>query len=249
MDIDFKSVKLEMIYKMANAPMRKWPYAHFYLNVIFPDDFYRLIRDHLPPEDSYESIADTSRIKKNMQTQYDERFIVRFNATKLPLLPEPSKEFWTRFTQEIFDFEFTQSLLGMFNPYYKERIKGAERIKITSEALLVRDRSNYAIGPHTDHWTRILSLLFYLPTNDALKQYGTSLYLPKDRKFTCGGDSHWEHKMFDRIYTAPYMPNSLLAFVKTDHSFHGVEKIEHKELRRDMLLFDIRFNKDSKLHK
>ena len=40
--------------------------------------------------------------------------------------------------------------------------------------------------------------------------------------------------------TLPYVPNALFAFMKTPNSFHGVEPIEEPEVRRDLLLYDLR---------
>ena len=40
--------------------------------------------------------------------------------------------------------------------------------------------------------------------------------------------------------TMPYVPNALFAFMKTPNSFHGVEPIEEPDVRRDLLLYDIR---------
>jgi hypothetical protein len=38
----------------------------------------------------------------------------------------------------------------------------------------------------------------------------------------------------------PYVPNALFAFMKTPNSFHGVEPIAEPEVRRDLLLYDLR---------
>jgi hypothetical protein len=44
-------------YKIANAHINTWPYAHFYIEDIFPDDFYRKLRALLPPHDAYKKGA------------------------------------------------------------------------------------------------------------------------------------------------------------------------------------------------
>ncbi len=41
-------------------------------------------------------------------------------------------------------------------------------------------------------------------------------------------------------YTMPYLPNTLFGFPKTHTSFHGVEPIRETEVRRDLLLYDIK---------
>jgi len=40
-------------------------------------------------------------------------------------------------------------------------------------AMLARDLTNHALGPHTDHPQKLISLLFYLPADDALRHLGT----------------------------------------------------------------------------
>ena len=38
----------------------------------------------------------------------------------------------------------------------------------------------------------------------------------------------------------PFLPNTMFAFVKTDHSFHGVEPIADPGVSRYLLLYDLR---------
>jgi hypothetical protein len=38
----------------------------------------------------------------------------------------------------------------------------------------------------------------------------------------------------------PFLPNTMFAFVKTDHSFHGVEPIADAGVSRYLLLYDLR---------
>jgi len=88
---------------------------------------------------------------------------------------------------------------------------------------LCRDFGGYSIGPHTDGRKESQTILFYLP-KDASKQYlGTSVYVPKDRSFTCDGSKHHEFDKFDKLFTAPYAPNTCFGFIRSNNSFHGVE--------------------------
>ena len=121
------------------------------------------------------------------------------------------------------------ALLGKFEPYLTERL--AEGEGVVPDALLIRDRGNYSLGPHTDHPLRLVVLIIYLPLTDAEPHLGTSIYVPKEDGFTCAGGPHYEHQMFHRAFTAPYKPNSALVFVKTDNSFHGVEPVAEGEER------------------
>jgi len=41
------------------------------------------------------------------------------------------------------------------------------------------------------------------------------------------------------VLTAPYVPNTLFAFLKTPNAFHGVEPIAEPNVERALLLYDI----------
>ena len=104
----------------------------------------------------------------------------------------------------------------------------------------MRDRTTYSLGPHTDTPEKVLSFLFYLPPDASMAHLGTSIYVPKDPQFICRGGPHHDFAHFRRMLTMEYLPNTLFAFMKTPNAFHGVEPITEAEVRRDLLLYDIR---------
>src|SRR5205809_1120171 len=115
-----------------------------------------------------------------------------------------------------------------------------EQPEFGDEALLVNDHTDYSLGPHTDTPSKVVSVLFYLPGDDRLEKHGTSLYVPRKPGFTCQGGPHYLFDGFERVATMPFLPNTMFAFVKTDHSFHGVEPIADAAISRYLLLYDLR---------
>src|SRR5690606_19753066 len=114
-------------------------------------------------------------------------------------------------------------------PLINERFRGQiSNLEVSPTAELFSDRTNYFIGPHTDHPTRLLNMFFYLPEDDSREHLGTSFYVPNDPTFTCKGGPHYKFKDFTRVFTAPYKRNKLAIFFKNDRSFHGVEPVEEK---------------------
>ena len=107
------------------------------------------------------------------------------------------------------------------------------------EALLVQDITNYKLGPHTDTPHKVITLLFYLPKDTSQSHMGTSIYVPKEPTFRCPGGPHYPHEGFERLWSMPFLPNSLFAFFKTDNSFHGVEPVRDEGCRRWLLLYDL----------
>jgi hypothetical protein len=232
------AVEEQVLYQIENAPIREYPYAHIYVENVFPDDFYAKLRANWPDQSAMISIADTGRVAKDM---YRERFVMPFTPAEIDKLREDRRPFWKELAAWLITQRFLTALIDKFEPYVKERF-GDELYRCTFEndSLIVRDLTNFKIGPHTDAPHRLLSLLFYCPDDDALKHLGTSLYVPRDPAFRCLGGPHYPHNLFHRVRTMEYKPNSLFAFVKTDHSFHGVEPIGDHDVLRDILLYDIR---------
>lgn len=78
----------------------------------------------------------------------------------------------------------------------------------------------------------------YLPRDTSRPPLGTSIYVPKERRFTCPGTRHHSFEAFDCVRTMPYAPNAMFAFIKTPNSFHGAP-VEEAGVSRDLLLHDV----------
>jgi hypothetical protein len=105
---------------------------------------------------------------------------------------------------------------------------------------MMRDLVTYSLGPHTDNDKKLVSMLFYLPPDNAHPERGTSVYLPKDREFSCPGGPHHRRELFDLVATMPYHRNTVVAFPKTKGCFHGVETLVRDDSRRDIFFFDLK---------
>lgn len=200
-------------YRFLNAKVKTFPFSHFYVKNVFPDDFYRDILDSLPPSEEY---------SQGKSAYHGRKFA------------DPVKS-------GLFDFmlskEFVRTIYATFQPDFEKRFEN-EKPTFSMDLRLVRDSENYSIGPHTDARWKVVSLLFYLPVTDEFSSLGTSIYLPKDRSFHCPGGPHHPFDLFDKVYTAPYLPNSCFGFFKTDYSFHGVDPITIP-CKRDVLLWNL----------
>lgn len=203
-------------YKLLNAPIALYPYPHFYIRDIFPPDFYGNFVRAVHAATNY--------------TEVEGRYHGRtFGPDDMASHIDGLGGFSTQ--------RFLRAVLSVFRPQLKERYSD-NSITVYSELRFIRDGKDYFIGPHTDARWKLVSLLFYLPIHNMYERNGTSIYLPKNPKFVCEGGPHYDSRDFTRIYTAPYLPNALLGFFKTDHSFHGVEPVI-QDFQRDVLLFNL----------
>jgi len=224
---------------IAAAPLHLFPYPYVYVREVFPRDFYDDLQRHLPPPDLLMPLQQARGVRG-----YPQRFVLELTPERLAAVPQPYRGFWSALAGWMLGGAFAQRVLDKFRASIDARFKGEPR-EFGDEALLVNDRTDYSLGPHTDTPSKVVSMLFYLPGDDRLEAHGTSLYVPRKPGFTCEGGPHYLFDGFERVATMPFLPNTLFAFVKTDHSFHGVEPIADAGVSRYLLLYDLRVKSKS----
>jgi hypothetical protein len=217
------------------------PFAHFLVEDVFPDDVYREILENLPSFDRFHVFSETGRVNADYNRN---RLFLSSLPDDLMRLDEKPRAFWKELFAVVGSQEILNCLFIKFGPYLHARLQArglqiaAGNFDVGVRVSLVRDRTGFELGPHTDSLSKLLSGLFYLPADEANVDLGTSLYLPTNRDFKCVGSTHHGFERFERVMTAAYKPNSFFMFVKSDVSFHGVEKVE-RDVSRDIMFLDI----------
>lgn len=229
-------VEYHALYNIINASLRSYPFPHFYVEGVFPDEFYREMMASFPDPDRLQPIAGQRGLPAGT---YPSRFMLLLDPDKLTVIPDPQRRVWERLRTFLLGQQFAETLMWKFRDTVNARLAGQADVRLRSEAMLVDDRENYVLGPHTDNPKKLITLLFYLPQTAEHPELGTSIYVPNDPAFRCPGGPEYPADRFQRVHTMPYRPNSLFAFVKTENSFHGVEPVTALETRRQLLLFDI----------
>lgn len=133
------------------------------------------------------------------------------------------------FLKELLDGEIKKAILNKF---------GIADDSFIQDLLLIKDYEGYQIPPHTDSTKKVISALFYLPEDSSIEHEGTAIYVPKEKGFTCNVGVHHNFDDFEKVWTAPFKPNSCLIFARTENSFHGVE-ITDSSIERNVLLYNI----------
>lgn len=238
---DDSEVEQQVMYRLANAPLRHWPFPHLVVDDVFPAHFYARLIASLPPIESYRGIADSGRVATVTADAYRQRHTIDLMRPEPERFPIEQRDFWTGFLDWLIGQRFIMFALQKFSPLVTARFSQNLRdARFHPEFQLVRDFTDYALGPHTDSPHKVAVLLFYLPpmgtTNADL---GTSLYVPRDTSFRCDGTRHHARENFLRAATMPWRPNTLVAFFKSARSFHGVEPVTGPGLRRDLIQLSI----------
>jgi hypothetical protein len=231
------AVDLHVQYRIANAPIREFPYPHLYVRDVFPADFYARLRANLPSEAHLRTLQSFGRVD---QKYADTRLVLPLEPEHTARLEPGQRAFWDEVIGWLLGQSFGQLMIAKFGAYLRHRFKDLAAQQFIDEAMLVRDKTTYALGPHTDSPQKVLSFLFYLPPDASMAHLGTSVYVPNDPQYACPGGPHHPFERFRRMLTMEYVPNALFAFMKTPRAFHGVEPITEANVQRDLLLYDVR---------
>lgn len=249
----FSAARLHVIYKVLNAPVQRFPFPHIYVEDVFPADFYAQIRQHMIEDAGYTRLIDSGRVTGAYSGARYSLFPYELDSRPID---DTKKQFWREVFDTFGDPEFSQIWLSVFGPTIREKMNNLSpelsagrpvmEIPLMNEVFLMRDRTTYSLGPHTDSQRKVVSVLFYLPPDESMIELGTSVYVPKDRSFTCPGGPHHPFKNFDLVQTMPYKPNSMVAFPQSPRSFHGVQPLQREDALRDLLLFDLKIQPPAK---
>lgn len=208
------------IGRLREAKVEADPFPHYFLEHVFPEDYYRELLRHLPSSDVYDNLYEVTDLKLDHFRHRDQR---NMDQGWTDTLPEPQKTFWDSFNQWFLGEELAQAVLESFG----ERESWPP---VSVESQFIRHRAGYFLGPHSDLHTKLVVLLLYLAPDNGAEHLGTSLYRPKQDGFTCPDSKHYAFEDFIRVKMAPYRANSLLAFVRSDISFHGLEPLTEQDV-------------------
>lgn len=219
------------------------PFPYLNATNVFPSEFYARLQSSLPSIDHY----------KQYNARYSARYALDLTRSSVQGLGEVSP-FWTEFEDWLNSSELMNVMMRKFGDRmkicYTERskflneAKTADGVTISPQSLLCRDFSNFAIDPHTDAGPKLVVGIFYFPKDESLIEFGTSLYTAKDptlRDFY--KSTRFDRAGFDLHKTFENRPNSFVAFLKTDQSFHGVEERPYSNVGRDVLFWIPRIGK------
>jgi len=207
------------IARLRDVKVELDPFPHYVLEQVFPDDYYRELLRNLPASEVYENLYEVTDLKLDHFRHRDQRDMDHGWTDRLP---REQKSFWDSFNQWFLSEAVAQAVMRSF---------GRESWPAVSvESQFIRHRAGYFLGPHSDLYTKLVVLLLYLAPDDSAEHLGTSLYRPKQPGFSCPNSKHYDFADFIKVKTALYRPNSLLAFMRSDISFHGLEPLSEQDV-------------------
>lgn len=218
--------------RLRGAKVELDPFPHYFIEHVFPEDYYAQLLQNLPSSDVYENLYEVTDLKLDHFRHRDQRDMDQGWTDRLP---GQQRAFWSSFNEWFLSEELAQAVLDSFpGKAWPEAL--------SVESQFIRHRAGYFLGPHSDLHTKLVVLLLYLAPDDTAEHLGTSLYRPKQAGFSCPDSKHYPFADFTRVKTLPYRPNSLLAFMRSDVSFHGLEPLSERDVAstgRDVIQYVI----------
>ena len=222
--------------QVAAAPLLTDPFEHCVVDNILPAPVFEAIHENWPDDDVLMSLPDTGRT-----SIYKERYVMLMREDFLNKLSEAQQVFWLSVMDVVMGSDVVLSLVDKFRDILLPRIAHLpEDVHLNPEMLVISDRDNYSIGPHTDTEFRFISLLYYLSPDPAYASYGTGLYVPKETAPEIPQNAHAPFDWFHRHSRVDYKPNRLVAFPRSDRSYHGVEPVPVENCDRRLIIVNVR---------
>lgn len=220
--------------RLAAYPVVTKPFEYFFPEGFFSAEFYRELLANLPADNAYRwgRSADPYEANRGNFLLGDPAYLAK--------LPSRQREIWSALAKWMLSDSFMRLFLSKFAPQLAERARKDPPPAYVCEVKLNRDKENYALRPHTDSPDRIATLMVYLPKDNSLENHGTAIYAPKEAGVRCAGLRRHPFSNFNLVTKAKFVPNAGMAFLKSDVSFHGVEKVEGENIQRDFITYLIR---------
>jgi len=225
--------------RVSHALIDQDPFPHFYIDDVFPTAFYSQLLDRLPDPSIYENLYAVTDLKLEHFRHRDQRDFV---SGWTEGLPSAKRIFWDDLNRWFLGPDVINHLLDAFAVQFHEKLgRKPHHDEVSVEAQLIRHRAGYFLGPHSDLYSKLVVVLLYLAADESTPQVGTSLYRPKNEDFICPLGTHHQFHDFIRVKTVPFKPNSMLAFFRSDRSFHGVEPLDEESIAggRDLIQYVI----------
>jgi hypothetical protein len=225
----------QLVERVTDARVEVWPFQHFYMTNIFPDDIYAQIVANLPGKACYLPL-NAKRWKNSQGESTRDRLCL--TEGELGRIDSSRRPFWVAITEALQSDNFRRAVYGKLAGDVAIRLGCAQGAVLEQPAypniMLIRDYQDYRIKPHPDGQPRVVTMQFYLPGKEGQDDLGTSLYIRQPFAHRLIGRTFKEIKRF------PFKPNSAYALAVNDcaarQSYHGRELITACETTRDSIL-------------
>ena len=190
--IDTELTRRQVLESVKQASVIRSPFAHFCLEIIFPQSVYQTLIDNFPDPKLYHEMRHKDALRPDGTST---RTMLEFHDEEFAKLPHEKAKIWSSLRDILYLPELQDLIFEKFRPEIDARVSAAEskhqklhrddsnRLIAYPRPGLYRDTAGYRITPHPDTPLKIVTMQFYLPRDDSQNSLGTSLYQPKSKMF------------------------------------------------------------------
>lgn len=219
------------------------PYIYSIIDNVFPNDFYLKIIENLPSNEEFiESSNDVYKNRGRIWLGHNPSGKCK-NNTCVSCIDGKKCKMTNPFLIDLFSWLISDDMVKRWINKYNKYITNVGK-KYHMNGTLNQDSMGYSIGPHLDSRSKSITMLIYLPPDDKISKYGTSINIPKTSfniKSAKQKNEHYNFDDFDEIKMVEFIPNRILAFVVDNNSWHSVKYI-NDDIIRNSIQLNISFN-------
>ncbi len=209
------------------------PFAHFYLEGVFPDDVYARMLETMPDPGLYRSLSDKHVLEDGTST----RDVLQLDDDAVAKMDEESRPLWGGISAALRSPQLQRKIFAVFRDPLAKRFKvapaDAEDVEGFPNPAFIRDLGGYEIRPHPDSPSKVVTTQYYLPRDAAQEDLGTALYKLKILQLK---NLMSPRNAFVKVKQFPFRPNSMYGFAVTRTSWHGRELVPFAAEARNTIL-------------
>lgn len=237
-----------MIARIQASKTLTEPYEFAIVSEALPASFYKHVEAVYPaPHDGRDYGLKTTKDRRKTENDgYSERRM-SLNPDKLDddvlgRIPEHIRQLFRVMTHK----RLGAAMIGPFSSTVNRMTRahlermglkpGAHKVTLKNGVEVIYDQTGFNLAPHTDGQAKVVTALLYFPHPDDAEDMGTHLYAAKDPDsllpIHLSGEKALTASEAIHCGYAPYRPNTMLLFARTNHSFHGVPMSASTQARR-----------------
>lgn len=202
---------------IAVAPLQTDPYPHIVVEDLFPADFYKLLRQAIPPPAFF---GDHDLIKQNLRTPIE--FGPALSIRVLNFLEEALARRAIRpAVIQKFHEPLQRHYDAIFGPEFRDRANQLPQ-SVSGGRVMLR-RPGYHLSAHRDPKRSMLTCLLYFASGKDSEDYGTNIYRVLDDREANYTQTYYPEQNGSRcelVKRVPFRPNTMLVFLNSTGA-HG----------------------------
>lgn len=238
------------------------PFEYAIVSDAFPDVFFRQIEAVFPsPDDGRDhGLIEVRNRRVQQSDRYSDRRLVLNPSTLSPEQFSALPPALHQLVRVMANKRVSAAMIGRFRTTVKRRTAeflrraghepGAFQVPLANGLELIFDQTGFALPPHTDGSMKLVTALIYFPRPGDPEDMGTHLYQAVDHASLRADKKAGQRSLSSREVVhcgfAPYRPNLMFLFARTDRSLHGVPHTASINPRR-VVQFSITFTQPCNL--